>query len=279
MNLSTSSKAGKISLFLSDVDGTLLTKDKILTESSKKAVVKIYQAGIKFSITSSRSLNGMATLIDQLNISAPVGAFNGAIFALPDLTVLKKRTLSDSITQKIVQVIIQYGLDVWLYQDNNWFINSKENSHVVREEAISKVSPTIIGDCLNLNKNLTENIAKIVGVSDNYEAVAACEHDLQNQFSQIANAHRSQPYFLDITHPDANKGATVNMLADYFAIDAKEIATIGDMFNDVAMFKQSGLSIAMGNASPEVQKQAQYITETNQEEGFAKAVERFILNN
>jgi hydroxymethylpyrimidine pyrophosphatase-like HAD family hydrolase len=80
-----------------------------------------------------------------------------------------------------------------------------------------------------------------------------------------------------VTHPQANKGFVVDMLARFFKIDASEIATIGDMPNDVLMFKRSGLSVAMGNASMDVQKQATHVTDSNQEDGFAHAVERFIL--
>lgn len=279
MNFPSVSKPNKISLLLSDVDGTLLTKEKVLTERSKKAVDNLYQAGIKFSLTSSRSPRGLAALIEQLQITTPVGAFNGAIFAKPDLTVLRETTLSNQFPQKIVEIIIQYGLDVWLYRGNDWFVSSDKNAHVEREKSITRVSPIIINDCLHLDNNLTNDMAKIVGVSDNDSAVAACEVELQNLFNGNVNAHRSQSYFLDVTDPAANKGATVDMLARYLDIDTKEIATIGDMFNDVSMFKQSGLSIAMGNATEQVQKQAQYVTATNEEEGFAKAVEHFILND
>jgi hydroxymethylpyrimidine pyrophosphatase-like HAD family hydrolase len=90
-------------------------------------------------------------------------------------------------------------------------------------------------------------------------------------------AARSQPYYLDVTHPDANKGAVARYVSAKYAIPPKAIATIGDMPNDVLMFAHSGLSIAMGNASPDVQRAARRVTTSNAEEGFAAAVERFIL--
>jgi hydroxymethylpyrimidine pyrophosphatase-like HAD family hydrolase len=93
------------------------------------------------------------------------------------------------------------------------------------------------------------------------------------------SAARSQPYYLDVTHPDANKGHVVSVLSQVLSIPPTQIATIGDMPNDVLMFQKSGLSIAMGNASQEVQRQAQFVTTSNEEEGFAKAVEAFILGD
>ena len=92
------------------------------------------------------------------------------------------------------------------------------------------------------------------------------------------SAARSQPYYLDVTHPDANKGTVVRRLAGFLSIPPAEIATIGDMPNDVLLFAKSGLSIAMGNASPEVQHSAHYVTTSYEDEGFANAVERFILS-
>ncbi len=104
-----------------------------------------------------------------------------------------------------------------------------------------------------------------------------CEADAQATFGERATASRSQPYYLDITHKEANKGAVVDYLSDYFTIPPEEIATIGDSPNDVLMFKRSGLSIAMGNASDEVKAQAKVTTDSYNDEGFAKAIERFVL--
>jgi hypothetical protein len=90
-------------------------------------------------------------------------------------------------------------------------------------------------------------------------------------------AERPQPYNLDATHPKANKGEVVLMLSKLLAIPPEQIATIGDIPNDALMFTRSGVSIAMGNASPEVQQAATYVTTSNEEEGFANAMERVAL--
>ncbi len=91
------------------------------------------------------------------------------------------------------------------------------------------------------------------------------------------SASRSQPYYLDVTHPTANKGVVIQRLSNRFKIPLEQIATLGDQLNDVLMFKLSGLSIAMGNASEEVRRQATHVTASHEDEGFAKAIERFIL--
>src|SRR6202034_3888760 len=104
--------------------------------------------------------------------------------------------------------------------------------------------------------------------------VAHCEKAAQEALGAKASAARSQPYYLDVTHPDANKGTVVTTFAKLLSVPAEEIATIGDMPNDVLMFTKSGLSIAMGNASVEVQTQADEVTDSYNDDGFAKAMEK-----
>ncbi len=114
-------------------------------------------------------------------------------------------------------------------------------------------------------------------MSDDLDAVARAASAAHDRFGDHVTAARSQPYYLDITHPEANKGAVARYLSAKYRIPPQAIATIGDMPNDVLMFAHSGLSIAMGNASLEVQRAARRITASNEEEGFARAVDRFIL--
>jgi hydroxymethylpyrimidine pyrophosphatase-like HAD family hydrolase len=125
--------------------------------------------------------------------------------------------------------------------------------------------------------DLLDGVAKIVGISDDLDKVQRCEADAQAAFGDRATATRSQPYYLDVTNKDANKGSVVDYLSRHIAIPAEQIATIGDMPNDVLMFKRSGFSIAMGNASDQVKAQASATTDSYNDEGFAKAMERYIL--
>jgi hydroxymethylpyrimidine pyrophosphatase-like HAD family hydrolase len=120
---------------------------------------------------------------------------------------------------------------------------------------------------------------KIVGISDDLDLVAACEKATQKALGEKASAARSQPYYLDVTHPHANKGTVVETLSKLLNIPPAQIATMGDMPNDVLMFRKSGFSIAMGNASDEVKAQASAVTDSNENEGFAKAVRKFVLRS
>jgi hydroxymethylpyrimidine pyrophosphatase-like HAD family hydrolase len=144
---------------------------------------------------------------------------------------------------------------------------------VKKESDTVKFQPTLTDTFADLR----DDVAKIVGVSDDPAAMARATEAAREQFGDHVTAAQSQPYYLDVTHPDANKGSVVKFLSTRFSLPTSQIATIGDMPNDVLMFAHSGLSIAMGNASTEVQRAARRVTTTNQKEGFAYAAEHFIL--
>ena len=263
-----------VKLVLADVDGTLVTKEKILTDRAMKSVFKLYDAGIRFTVTSGRPPLGMAMLIEPLKIHEPVAAFNGGVVTQPDLkTVVRQNFLDPEVVRQTVQIIGEHKLDAWVYTDKAWYIRNISAPHVAREQWTVKFPPVVTTSI----ESLVQNVAKVVGVGDDYDAVQRCESDLQRVLGSRASAARSQPYYVDVTHPNANKGQVVLMLCDLLKIPANEIATIGDMPNDVLMFKKSGVSIAMGNASPEVQREATYVTSSYEDEGFAKAMEDFIL--
>jgi hydroxymethylpyrimidine pyrophosphatase-like HAD family hydrolase len=165
-------------------------------------------------------------------------------------------------------------MDAWVYSGQDWLVRDRNAPHVAREQWTVKFAPTVTADF----NEVLDNAVKIVGVSDDHDLVARCEKDAQDTLGTGASAARSQPYYLDITHPDANKGTVVTTLSRLLSVPVNEIATIGDMPNDVLMFRNSGLGIAMGNASPDVQAQADMVTDSYADEGFAKAIERFVLH-
>ena len=265
--------ASKISLVLADVDGTLVTVEKVLTSRAGAAVAALHTAGIAFAITSGRPPRGMAMLIDPLALQTPIAGFNGGIFVKPDMTIMEEHLLAADAAKRALEVILKNDMDVWVYSGKDWLVRNPGAPHVAREQWTVKFAPTVVENF----EGVLASAIKVVGVSDDHDLVARCEKDVQDALGAKASAARSQPYYLDVTHPDANKGTVVTTLSKLLSIPASEIATIGDMPNDVLMFRKSGFSIAMGNASPEVQAQANLVTDSYDDEGFAKAIERFIL--
>jgi Cof subfamily protein (haloacid dehalogenase superfamily) len=262
-----------VRLVVADVDGALVTPDKVVTPRAHAAVQRIMEAGIAITITSGRPPRGMKMLIDELQLQLPVTAFNGGLFVQPDLSVIRENLLPREAVQPVIDILIRHKLDVWIYNEKDWFVPSRHGPHVDREEWTVKFPPIVVSTF----DGLLDRVMKIVGVSDDLGAVARCEKDVQQERGEHVSAARSQPYYLDVTHPKANKGEVITVLSEMLQVPTANIATIGEMPNDVLMFKRSGVSIAMGNASPEVQHQARFVTSSNKEEGFALAMERFVL--
>ena len=211
--------------------------------------------------------------VDALGLTAPIAAFNGGVFVDHDMKMLEHRTIPASIIGPILDLLETTGLDAWIYRAADWLVRDATAPHVEREKATVRFAPTVVPTFADL----TEGIVKIVGISDDLDRVGSTESKARAQFGDHLSAARSQPYYLDFTHPQANKGAVAQYLAATFDIPTASIATLGDMPNDVLMFAHSGLSIAMGNASLDVQRTARRVTTSNDDDGFAQAIERYVL--
>lgn len=262
-----------ISLLLADVDGTLVTHEKVLTEKAKAAIAKLKDAGVRFAITSGRPPKGMEMVIKPLAIDTPVAGFNGGLFTKADLTPIEERKIPPDIAREVIKMIVDEGLDAWLYAGNDWLIHKRDAPHVAREQKTVQFEPKVVDDF----GDAIGNAVKIVGVSDDHDVIHKCAADVHAKFGDKVTAALSQPYYLDVTHPQANKGAVVLYLSEKLGIPRDEIATIGDSENDVTMFKQGGFAIAMGNADDEVKAQADAVVADCDSEGFAEAIEKHIL--
>jgi Cof subfamily protein (haloacid dehalogenase superfamily) len=263
-----------IRLLLADVDGTLVDSRKELTAAARAAAHALHDAGIRLAITSGRPPRGMAMVIKPLAMEGPIAGFNGGVLVNPDLSVIESHTLDRSVARRTVDLLLGHGLDVWVYTEDDWLIRDPQAPHVDSEARTVAFGPVVVQAFGDVQ---LARVVKIVGVSDDLARVADCEKGTRTALGETASAARSQPYYLDITHPKANKGEVVSTLSRLLDIVPERIATIGDMPNDILMFHRSGLSIAMGNASDEVKAQASAVTASNDDEGFAKAVRRFVL--
>ena len=273
MSEASTPPTGPIAAVLADVDGTLVTKNKTLTPRALQAIEALHERGVLFAITSGRPPRGMRMLVHPLEIRGPMAAFNGGIIVQPDLSIVDERAVPDDLAAAILDAIRGHQLYAWIYRGADWYVTDPQAPHAEREATTVQFQPTVVPSY----NGLLDRIVKIVGVSDDHDQVAKCEAALQREFGDHVSAARSQPHYVDVTHPTANKGVVVERLSNYYNIPLDQIATLGDQLNDVLMFRRSGVSIAMGNASEEVQHQATYVTASNEEDGFAKAIEDFIL--
>jgi Cof subfamily protein (haloacid dehalogenase superfamily) len=263
----------QVKLLVADVDGTLLDPQKQLTDRVRDSVLRVKAAGVLFSIISARPPGGVRFLIDALQITEPVACFNGALVCTPTLEVLSQLLLDKQDVSLVANTILQNGLDLWLFKGSEWFVSRLNGPHVEGHVKLLNHPPRYIGPeytlCMEANK--------LVGVSDNYDAVKRCQADILAACGDRVSATRSADYYVDVTQRDANKGHSVVELAEAMNIPLENVATIGDMPTDVLMFQKSGISIAMGNAADDVKSQAKFTTTSNSEDGFAHAMDEFIL--
>lgn len=265
----------QISLVVSDVDGTLLTKDKTLTDRARSAVQRLHKAGIGFTITSSRPAIGMRFLIEPLALWLPVGPFNGSSIVDPEMRPVEQHLIPAGAAERSLQILREFGADVWLFTADEWLIDNPSGSYVAHEQHTIRADPTIVSDF----SPYLSSACKIVGASADAARLAACEKAMQEALGVEATAVRSQTYYLDITPPGFNKGTFVQAMAKRLGIATGAVATVGDMQNDLAMFAVSGTSIAMGNAADNVKDKATHLTASNEQDGFAEAMEMILKRN
>jgi Cof subfamily protein (haloacid dehalogenase superfamily) len=215
-------------------------------------------------------------LVEPLGLASTIAGLNGGVFVRPDLSVIDSRPLDPETASQALKLILDQGLDAWVYTADAWLIRDVRAPHVSREAWTVKFDAQIVD---TFTTALLDQAVKIVGVSDDADRIAACEKMLQDAIGTRASAALSQPYYLDVTNHDANKGAVVDKLSTLMAVAPEHIAAIGDMPNDILMFEKSGFSVAMGNASEMVKARASAVAESNNHDGFAKAIDRFILGH
>jgi Cof subfamily protein (haloacid dehalogenase superfamily) len=265
----------RIALVVSDVDGTLLKKDKTLTDAARTAAGRLSDAGIGFTIVSSRPTIGMQFLVEPLGIKLPIGAFNGSSIVDPQMNPVEQQLIPKSAVERSLDILNQFGVDIWLFTNDQWLTRNGAGDYVSHEQRTIRHDPAIVSD-------FTPYLAracKIVGSSSDPDLLIRCEAAMQQALGMQATAVRSQTYYLDITPPGCDKGTFVQAMARRLGISTDAVATIGDMQNDLPMFRTSGTSFAMGNATDDVKKQATHVTASNEDDGFAKAMDVILREN
>ncbi len=264
-----------ISLVISDVDGTLVTPDKQLTRASAQAAHKLADNGIAFTVVSSRPPAGLRMLVAPLSLRLPMGAFSGGAIVGPDLAIIEEHFIPEAASRRTVAMLSEGGADVWLYTPDGWLLRNPGDHYVPKEKRTIEADPVVVPD---FGPHLAR-VFKIVGSSQDFKRLAACETAIRAVVGDHASVSRSQSYYLDITPPGLDKGTFLEALSRRLDIPPGAIAVLGDMTNDLAMFRKAGMSIAMGNAPAEVKASATHATAANTEDGFAKAIEAYVLGS
>jgi Cof subfamily protein (haloacid dehalogenase superfamily) len=211
----------------------------------------------------------MDFLIEPLALTLPFGSFNGSSIVDPQLRPIEQHVLPPGIARRAIELLEQFGVDIWVFTSDQWLTRNLDGEYVGHERRAIRHDPVIVD---NFTPYLNR-ACKIVGASSKAELLMRCEAAMQQAVGQEATAVRSQTYYLDVTPPGHDKGTFVAAIAARLGVSLQEVATVGDMQNDLPMFSRSRLSFAMGNAADEIKCRATHVTASNEEDGFAKAVD------
>ena len=248
-----------IRLLVSDIDGTLITPDKTLTDRTVDAVHRLHAAGIQFAMTSSRPPPGLAMYATPLGRhDAARRVQRRAVLRAGDVARHRRSArFPRPRSHRSWRPIEAGGLQAWVYRGGAWLVRDVNAWHVQHEAEVVQFTPTPGGRLRRSPRRRRRGTSsKVVGVSQDHDAVERVEGEIRSQLGAQVSATRSQAYYVDVTNPDANKGAVVDYLSEHLGVPHDAIAAIGDGQNDTLMFAKVGLSIAMGNGEPDVQQAA-----------------------
>jgi len=260
-----------IRLLVSDLDGTLVDKDKHLTPATIAAADRLRAAGIGFTVISARPMSGIRPLLGPLGLDGDVAAFNGGIVFRRDGTIVSHVTIPDDVARGVIDMAD--GVDTWVFADDRWYASDGDGPHTQSERRSSAQEPVVVASF----DDMLDRADKITFVSDDEASLRALYERVHARFGDRATVAQSQAYYLDVTALAANKGDGIAALAAALGIELADTAAIGDQANDLPMLARAGVSIAMGNAPDAVKAKADKTTRTNDEDGVAHAIETIIL--
>ncbi len=260
-------------LLVSDVDGTLVDKQKRLTPGTIAAVKRVEAAGIRFTIISARPRSGMMPIAEALAIEGPMAAFNGGIVFHRDGTVDAHHVIDPTVARGVFGLLDGLDTDIWVFADDRWYSSTDQGEHVEHERVASNQAPIVTTDFVAL----LDGADKITFVSDAPATLAELHRRIDERFAGRATVAQSQTYYLDITALAANKGDGITALAAAAGVPLADVVAIGDQANDLPMLARAGLSIAMGNAPAAVQAAAMQVTAGNDADGVARAIDRYLI--
>lgn len=263
-----------IELVISDIDGTMVRHDKSLPDANIAAARTLAQAGIPLALISARPRSGMTWIADALGIAGPCGAFNGGSLFDRQGAIGTPQRLGAHLGLRILHLLDEAGVDVWVFADGLWYARNDSNPHVPREKLSSGLLPTLRDDLASV----CTAADKIVGISDDATLLQRVEAEVRQAAHGEATVALSQPYFLDATARLANKGDGIAALASAMGVPLAHVAVIGDMPNDLPMFARAGFAVAMGQAPEAVRAAAHWTTQSNDDDGVARAIEHILAH-
>jgi len=266
-----------IKLVALDLDDTLLDDGLNISPVCRRTIQAVRSRGVRITISTGRMFKSALPYAEQLDIDVPLITYQGAwVKSSRSGEVLYHKPVPTDLTREIIDYFQTQGIHVHSYY----------NDHLVMEKLTpeGEAYAALAGVQIRLVDSMTAELEraeamKIMAISHHETQLLLMQDYLQRIYQSRLHITRSKPYFLEVMHPEADKARALQVIASHFKLDRDEVMAVGDSFNDLEMIKWAGLGVAMGNAVPVVKAAADYITKSNEEEGVAEALQRFILRN
>lgn len=261
-----------------DMDGTLLTSDKTISERTKRAIASAREQGVKVVLASGRPIDGMQDKLNELGIDGDnefVVYFNGSMVKeLGTNKVIHSAIIDGKRAKQVADLAQQLGADCHAFSTELGLITPRLNEYTDIESTINGVPVTEM-DFAQLDDDHPIIKAMIVAAPEQLNEVIK---QIPQSFRETFTIVQSAPFFLEFLSLDSNKGVGVKAIADYLDITAENVICMGDAENDHHMLEYAGLGVAMENAMEQTKAIADYITASNNDDGVAKVIEEFVLN-
>jgi Cof subfamily protein (haloacid dehalogenase superfamily) len=261
-----------------DIDGTLLNSKHKITEKTKEVIGKVTkEKGIPVVLVSARMPEGILFLQKELDISEPIICYSGALILNKNAELLLSKYIEVSYTNEIFNAVQQCNMHMSIYKDDEWYIE-KMDEWAKQEKDITNIVPRIskYKELFDKWGKTREGSNKILCMGKP-EPIKLLRDKLKKIFKESLNIYMSKPTYLEIMPKEASKTSAIEFLLKKYNLDRTRIIAIGDNYNDIDMIEYAGLGIAMGNAPDCVKEIADYITLSNDEDGVAYAIMKYIL--
>ncbi|KSV58348.1 Cof-type HAD-IIB family hydrolase [Acetivibrio ethanolgignens] len=263
-------------LIVLDLDGTLTNSQKEISPKTKEALFRIQKEGVRVVLASGRPTPGIMPLARELCLDKHGGyilSFNGGkIINIENGRLVYNAVIPKELIPEIYEASRQYGTGIVTYTDDKIVLGSDPDPYIEKEQEINKIpywKPENFVEAIDfpVNKFL------LTGEPERMESIV---EKLKEQFGEDLNIFRSEPFFIEIMPPNIDKAYSLSKLLEQLHYSRKQMICCGDGFNDISMIRYAGLGVAMANAQPEVKAVADFITLSNDEDGIACVIEKFI---
>ena len=264
-----------IKLVALDLDDTLLDPNLKISEESIRLIQEVRKRGVRITISTGRMYPSALPYALQLGIDVPIITYQGACVknSLSE-EVLYFKPVPPKLAHEVIQFFQSSGVHCHSYFGDCLVMESltEEGGFYSR---LAGVEATIVDDLLGSLE--TSAALKIMAISNDEPKLLVLEEQLKFKYGAKLHITRSKPYFLEVMHPEADKAKALEVIARHYRIDQQDVMAIGDSYNDIEMLQWAGVGVAMGNAHESVKDAADFVTSSNEEDGVAQALRRFIL--